>query len=271
MEQLKVNEVVVSKYGRTGYVAKIYSDGSASIVWHGSMPPLNGLGHERVPAHMLRAERQAERYLRETYGAYRGHYEWRAMEAAFNAGMDVASAMPAEQKLTKPVSIGGVRFHVGVDVSHVLRAAERRYEYEQSPECKALQAERVAQFMSDSAKALSDGCGACADACAKRGSCRLDGESPQPAGEVVQAIRLGFDYLDNGQLVATYAVPVASQAAPKLYTAPPAQELDARLVEALEAVVEAGRMSNSSRARYCAEIASAALAAAPQPNGGANE
>lgn len=28
----------------------------------------------------------AEEYLREKYGAYRGHYEWRALEEAFNAG-----------------------------------------------------------------------------------------------------------------------------------------------------------------------------------------
>jgi hypothetical protein len=28
----------------------------------------------------------AEEYLRALYGAYRGHYEWRALEEAFNAG-----------------------------------------------------------------------------------------------------------------------------------------------------------------------------------------
>lgn len=38
----------------------------------------------------------------------------------------------------------------------------------------------------------------------------------------IQAIHLGFDYLDNGQIVATYAVPVESHLAPKLYTEPPA-------------------------------------------------
>lgn len=64
--------------------------------------------------------------------------------------LQVLTAQPAPQKLEKPVSIGGIRFHVGVDVSHVLRAAERRYEYEQSPEYKTQQAERVAQLMSDS-------------------------------------------------------------------------------------------------------------------------
>jgi hypothetical protein len=28
----------------------------------------------------------AEKYLIDRYGAYRGHYEWRALESAFNAG-----------------------------------------------------------------------------------------------------------------------------------------------------------------------------------------
>ncbi len=46
----------------------------------------------------------------------------------------------------------------------------------------------------------------------------------QQAQETVKAIAIGFDYLDNGQLVATYAVPVRDKFHPKLYTAPPAQE-----------------------------------------------
>jgi len=36
----------------------------------------------------------------------------------------------------------------------------------------------------------------------------------------VKAIHIGWDYLDSGQMVATYAVPVKAQIAPDLYTAP---------------------------------------------------
>lgn len=43
----------------------------------------------------------------------------------------------------------------------------------------------------------------------------------QPAEQAsVRAMHIGWDYLDNGTLVATYAVPVPEQIAPKLYTAP---------------------------------------------------
>lgn len=35
---------------------------------------------------IIRMARTAEEYLRARYGAYRGHYEWRALEEAFNAG-----------------------------------------------------------------------------------------------------------------------------------------------------------------------------------------
>jgi len=40
-----------------------------------------------------------------------------------------------------------------------------------------------------------------------------------PGENAVTAIHIGFDYLDNGQLVATYAVPVADQNSPQLYIA----------------------------------------------------
>ena len=45
----------------------------------------------------------------------------------------------------------------------------------------------------------------------------------QPQQEPVAAKHIGWDYLDNGTLVATYAVPVPKRIAPKLYTSPPAQ------------------------------------------------
>ena len=45
----------------------------------------------------------------------------------------------------------------------------------------------------------------------------------QPAQAPVAARPIGFDYLDSGQLVATYALPVAGKHHPKLYTAPPTQ------------------------------------------------
>jgi hypothetical protein len=41
---------------------------------------------------------------------------------------------------------------------------------------------------------------------------------PAPVQEPVKAIHIGWDYLDCGQLVATYAVPVKEQTAPHLYT-----------------------------------------------------
>jgi hypothetical protein len=36
-------------------------------------------------------------------------------------------------------------------------------------------------------------------------------------------MHIGWDYLDNGQMVATFAVLVKDQIAPNLYTTPPAQ------------------------------------------------
>jgi len=45
----------------------------------------------------------------------------------------------------------------------------------------------------------------------------------QPQQEPVAARHIGWDYLDNGTLVATYAVPVPERIAPKLYASPPAQ------------------------------------------------
>jgi hypothetical protein len=47
----------------------------------------------------------------------------------------------------------------------------------------------------------------------------------QPAvQEPVKARHIGWDYLDNGQMVATYAVPVNARIAPDLYTTPPAPQ-----------------------------------------------
>jgi hypothetical protein len=45
---------------------------------------------------------------------------------------------------------------------------------------------------------------------------------PAPVQKPVEAIHIAFDYLDNGQLVATYALPVSEFVAPRLYTTPPA-------------------------------------------------
>jgi len=46
------------------------------------------------------------------------------------------------------------------------------------------------------------------------------GEPTQPAQEPVVARPIGFDYLDSGQLIATYALPVEGKSHPKLYTHP---------------------------------------------------
>lgn len=39
--------------GRTGRAVKIYLDGSACVCWDDGEPQAEGLGHERVPRHML--------------------------------------------------------------------------------------------------------------------------------------------------------------------------------------------------------------------------
>lgn len=49
-------------------------------------------------------------------------------------------------------------------------------------------------------------------------------QSARTEQEPVAAIHIGWDYLDNGNLVATYAVPVPEQIAPKLYTDPPKRQ-----------------------------------------------
>lgn len=41
---------------------------------------------------------------------------------------------------------------------------------------------------------------------------------PESNAGPCEAMHIGFDYLDNGQLVATYALPVRAEVAPKLYT-----------------------------------------------------
>jgi hypothetical protein len=41
---------------------------------------------------------------------------------------------------------------------------------------------------------------------------------PESNASPCEAMHIGFDYLDNGQLVATYALPVRAEVAPKLYT-----------------------------------------------------
>jgi len=45
-------------------------------------------------------------------------------------------------------------------------------------------------------------------------------KAQQEQGESVASIHIGWDYLDSGQLVATYAVPVKDKVAPQLYTTP---------------------------------------------------
>ena len=71
----------------------------------------------------------------------------------------------------------------------------------------------------------------------------LDYEPAQQ--EPVKAMHIGFDWLDNKQLVATYAVPVATNLyAPDLYTTPQAQPAQqepeiVRLKEANQAMLEA--------------------------------
>jgi len=61
----------------------------------------------------------------------------------------------------------------------------------------------------------------------------------QPAQEPVVAHPIGFDYLDRGQLVATYALPVEGKNHPKLYTHPaptqPALTLDKLIDMAVDA------------------------------------
>jgi len=61
----------------------------------------------------------------------------------------------------------------------------------------------------------------------------------QPAQEPVVAHPIGFDYLDSGQLVATYALPVEGKNHPKLYTHPaptqPALTLDKLIDMAVDA------------------------------------
>jgi hypothetical protein len=55
---------------------------------------------------------------------------------------------------------------------------------------------------------------------------RLEKLAEQPTlvqQKSVSAMHIGWDYLDSGTLVATYAVPVPEKIAPKLYTSPPAQ------------------------------------------------
>jgi hypothetical protein len=45
-----------------------------------------------------------------------------------------------------------------------------------------------------------------------------------PVQEPVKAMHIGWDYLDNGQMVATFAVLVKDQIAPNLYATPPAAQ-----------------------------------------------
>lgn len=190
--------------------------------------------------------------------AVKGHAVPVEYAAGWDAALDAvqaARAQPAGQKLTKPVSIGGVRFHVGEDVSHVLRAAERRYEYEQSPEYSAQQAERVAQCMTAQpaehdtmrlAEMVLSDCG-CSTAISDRLQRRvaeriqrhIDGLlNAQPAGEAVAdfyVVTGGYDHLhewDAGRQWIATAEDIArlddrfSKRA-GFYAAPPAQVPDA--------------------------------------------
>ena len=63
----------------------------------------------------------------------------------------------------------------------------------------------------------------------------LEGKLAAPV-RPVKAIHIGWDYLDNRQMVATYAVPVNAQTAPDLYTTPPAGPVAWR--EALERIAD---------------------------------
>jgi hypothetical protein len=57
--------------------------------------------------------------------------------------------------------------------------------------------------------------------------------------EPVAAIHIGWDYLDNGKMVATYAVPVNEQVAPRLYAASPRREPPPWCKDDLDGMVEA--------------------------------
>jgi len=57
---LQVGDVVESRYAkRPGRVVKIYPDGSASVCWNDGEPQPEGLGHERMPRHLLRLVERA--------------------------------------------------------------------------------------------------------------------------------------------------------------------------------------------------------------------
>lgn len=51
-----------------------------------------------------------------------------------------------ERKLTKISQVGNTIFHPGVSVQMLVERAEREYEYEQTPERKALRKERLEHF-----------------------------------------------------------------------------------------------------------------------------
>ena len=71
----------------------------------------------------------------------------------------------------------------------------------------------------------------------------------------VSAIHLGWDRLDNGQLVATYFLPVAEMAAPKLYTAPQPARQPLTDVQVASACIsyrqDFGRLSKRDQEHLC--------------------
>ena len=97
----------------------------------------------------------------------------------------------------------------------------------------------------------------------------------QAQQEPVKAVPIGFDYLDNGQLVATYAVPVIDKGHPKLYTTPQTQQTESQWIiptesQILAATEKAGLWPNTVYTwlpafhRYHAELAKLP----PAPEGG---
>lgn len=62
----------------------------------------------------------AEEYLIARYGAYRGHYEWRALESAFNAG---ASQKKPYSKIAQSIRDYGFRKGNPCDIAYSVLVA----------------------------------------------------------------------------------------------------------------------------------------------------
>lgn len=74
---------------------------------------------------------------------------------------------------------------------------------------------------------------------------------PESNAGPCEAMHIGFDYLDNGQLVATYALPVRAEVAPKLYTT--LTDWDALLKENEELKAQLSRLQNT--VKFCERAA----------------